>query len=105
MGRFVMKTFARSAFALLVLFAAPCVVNAQTVDIAEFTCKDLMAGPGNDAVFTSVWLSGFYNGKHNNTKIDLKKFKDNADAVVKYCTANPTKTVVQAVDSLLASQK
>ena len=82
------------------------VAQAQvSVDMSKFTCEQLTSGPPGDAIETGVWLSGYYNGQRKNTVLELKQVKQNAEAVVKHCKANPKMTVMQAVDTLLAVKK
>lgn len=76
------------------------VTQAQVaVDMSKFTCEQLLRGTAN-SVEAAVWLSGYYNGLRKNSMLDLGKFKQNADAVVKECAANPKKTVMQTVEAL-----
>jgi len=74
------------------------------VDMAKFTCTQLLSG-SSDAIEAAIWTSGYYNGLHKNTMLDLNAMKHNADAVVAACTSNPKKTVMQTVNGLLAAKK
>ena len=86
--------------AALVL-GTPSNTQAQVmVDMSKLTCEQLTRGTAN-SVESAIWLSGYYNGTRKNTMLDLNQFKQNADAVVKECTANPKNTVMQTVDKLL----
>ena len=76
-----------------------------SVDMSKFTCEQLTSGPPRDAIETGIWFSGYYNGQRKNTVLELKQVKQNAEAVVKHCIANPKMTVMQAVDTLLAVKK
>jgi hypothetical protein len=95
--RTLMKALTYSTVVLSVLVIEVGHLRAETVDMSKYTCQQLTGGPLEDAVQTAVWLSGFYNGRRNNTKIDLKKFQERADAVVTYCKANPSTTIMKAV--------
>ena len=95
-------------FCSAVLFAvaiAPASQAQVTIDIAKVTCEQLVGGPIEDAVATGLWLSGYYNGKLNNTQVDLNQLRMNADAVVKHCAQNPKMTVMQAIEMTVATKK
>ncbi|MBX9825412.1 MAG: HdeA family protein [Xanthobacteraceae bacterium] len=78
--------------------AAPA--RAQTIiDVSKVTCEQFLTASPN-AVEVGIWLSGYYNGLRKNTQLNLNQFKKNADAVVAECRADPTKTVMQAVEKL-----
>jgi hypothetical protein len=58
----------------LFLFAQIPTMQAQeTLDVAKITCEEFMmeqlALPSRDVV---LWLSGYYNGKRNNTIVELQ---------------------------------
>ena len=78
--------------------------HAQTVDMSKFTCQEMLTGTA-DSTETAIWLSGYYNGMHKNTKLNLGQFKHNAEVVMDECRSNPKKTVMQAVDKLLSHIK
>jgi len=80
-------------------------VQAQGVtDMAKLTCAQLLEGSAN-AIESVVWLSGYYNGLHKNTKLDLNQFQKNADAVIAECKNDPKKTVMQIVNAMLSRKK
>ena len=58
-----------------------------------------------DAIDAAVWTSGYYNGMHKNTKLDLENMKHNAEVIVAACKENPKKTVMQMVNEMLAAGK
>ena len=60
---------------------------------------------GPDAIEAAIWISGYYNGLHKNTKLDLNNMKHNAELVVAECKDNPKKTVMQAIDGMIAAGK
>ena len=80
-------------------------VQAQGVtDMAKLTCAQLLEGSAN-AIESVVWLSGYYNGLHKNTKLDLNQFQKNADAVIAECRKDPRKTVMQTVNTMMSGKK
>ena len=101
-----MKTCKLFAFSTLFILAIVPSVQAQaTMDMSKVTCAQIIGGPVDDAIATAIWFSGYYNGKRNNTNVNLHQFRANADVVVKHCQQNPKMTVMQAVDSLRGSAK
>jgi HdeA/HdeB family len=74
------------------------------VDMSKVTCAQLLDGSA-DSLEESIWLSGYYNGLHKNTKLNLSQFKHNAELVVNECRANPKKTVMQTINALLHKKK
>jgi HdeA/HdeB family len=94
-----------SIYSVLIAAAMVSTTRAQVmVDMSKFTCDQLMSG-SPDAVEAAIWTSGYYNGLHKNTMLDMNAMKHNADAVVAACKSNPKKTVMQTVNGLLAAKK
>ena len=80
-------------------------IQAQVmVDMSKFTCAQLLSGDP-DAIEAAVWLSGYYNGKRNNTMLDMTILKHNSEAAIAACKNDPNKTMMQTVKSLLAGGK
>jgi acid stress chaperone HdeB len=52
-----------------------------------------------------MWLSGYYHGKHNNTIVQPQTLKQNEEKVYSYCSRHSDTTVMDAVESMLASDK
>ena len=78
--------------------------QAEMMDMSKFTCNQLLSGSPN-AIEAAIWTSGYYNGLHKNTKLDLAVMKHNAEMVMAACKDNPKKTVMQTVDTLLSGGK
>lgn len=68
-------------------------------DMSKLTCAQLLEGSA-DSTEAAIWLSGYYNGLHKNTKLDLGAFMKNAKAVVDECHSNPKKTVMHTIDGM-----
>ncbi len=91
-----------AACSLAASFAMIGAAKAQaTVDMSKVTCEQLLTASPN-AVDAAVWLSGYYNGLHKNTMLDLNQFKKNAETVVAECRADSKKTVMGAVEALMS---
>jgi acid stress chaperone HdeB len=71
------------------------------IDVAKLSCKDFMVPtfilPDNIA----YWLSGFYNGKHGNTVIDIVGLQDYVNKVELYCSNHQDETVMKAAENVV----
>jgi hypothetical protein len=52
-----------------------------------------------------MWLSGYYNGKRNNTIIDPDAVKKNEEKVNSYCYGHREATVMDAAKNVLGFDK
>ena len=78
--------------------------NAQVMlDTSKITCEQLLSAAPT-AIDAAIWLSGYYNGLHKNTMLDLNQFKRNAEVVVHECQGSPKKAVMETVDGLMAKK-
>jgi acid stress chaperone HdeB len=89
---------------VLVTLAAPVSQAQLTVDLAKITCKQYPLMKVNPD-YIALWLSGYYNGKRDNTVIDIERLKETAKKVKRECLYNNQGTVMQAVEKLLSSEK
>lgn len=100
------KTFL-TVFAAGLLCLAPAVqaAPAADLDLSKFTCKELLedAKRGPEII---VWAEGYINGTKNDEvavieedfSLQLNKHID------EYCTANPEKTVMQAMQAMKTAE-
>ncbi|MFL5094748.1 MAG: HdeA/HdeB family chaperone [Xanthobacteraceae bacterium] len=88
---------------VLGLSAAPAARAQVTVDISKITCEQYILYKITDPDRIIFWLSGYYNGKRNNTVIDTHAFEDSVNKVRNFCRANFKATLMQAVEKLFAS--
>jgi acid stress chaperone HdeB len=72
----------------------------ETIDMAEFKCSDLTRVYLEQFLVIDAWLSGYYHGKSGRTVIDRKLAAENTRKVVQFCKANPSVTVMQAIERL-----
>jgi acid stress chaperone HdeB len=88
--------------AVLLAWAA----QAQTtIDVSKISCNQLVTAKVASPDYIAIWLSGFYNGKRNNTIIDVQQLQDNAQKVRTYCLYNGKGTVMEAVEKVLSREK
>jgi hypothetical protein len=93
-----------SLFGASLVLAMNTATQAEVMDMSKFTCKELLSG-SPDATEAAIWTSGYYNGLHKNTKLDLTSMKHNAAMVMAACKDNPKNTVMQTVNTLLSGEK
>lgn len=97
----------RSAvFALmLAAFAIKPAAAQVTVDVAKITCEQYVLYKIADPREIAMWLSGFYNGKRNNTILDPTKLNEQAEKLKNFCIINGKMTVMDAVAKVILSAK
>jgi acid stress chaperone HdeB len=101
-----MKTSKLVASGLLIALLSPASTRAQvTIDVSKITCDQFNLYKVTDPRNIAIWLSGYYNGKRDNTVIDTQAFADNYDKLRTHCTRNPNRTVLQAVEILFGLPK
>jgi hypothetical protein len=61
-----------------------------------------LASPSHDVV---LWLSGYYNGKRNNTIIEPLTINKNEEKINSYCYQHRETTVMDAVKNVLGFDK
>ena len=93
------------AGALLCLAAAPA-AHAQTmVDVSKITCEQFLLYKITNPNNIAIWISGYYNGKRNNTVLDVQEMQAHVEKVKDYCVKNYNTTVMQAVETVLIDKK
>lgn len=97
------------AFLLATLIPPLCrSAEAQlTIDIAKITCRqylfDRTISP--EAPRVAAWLSGYFNGRRNDTTIDIGAMRANQDKVEDYCRLNLDTTLIDAAKKSLRIDK
>ena len=76
-----------------------------TVDVSKITCEQLLTQKPVPAKYVVLWLSGYYNGKRNNTIIEPEALDENENKVDFYCNFHRGMTVMDAVKSVLGLDK
>jgi acid stress chaperone HdeB len=75
------------------------------LDVSKITCDQLLMGKPVPSKYTVLWLSGYYNGKLNNTIIDPDVMSKNDQKVESYCDQHRDMTVMDAVKNVLGAEK
>jgi hypothetical protein len=85
--------------AAAVLLTGP--VRAEVVDMAAITCGELLDMKSDDAGTILVWVHGYFGGKNDDTKFDLKAFENAAKEIGMYCAKNKKVTLISAAKEVL----
>ena len=76
-----------------------------TVDVSKITCDQVLMEKPVPAKYIVLWLSGYYNGKRNNTIIEPEAMDKNEEKVDYYCNFHREMTVMDAVKNVLGLDK
>ena len=91
---------------VLFAFATAPVAHAQTmIDVSKITCEQFLLYKITNPNNIALWISGYYNGKRNNTVLDVQDMQKHVENVKDYCVKNYNTTVMQAVETLFANKK
>jgi acid stress chaperone HdeB len=92
------------ALSFIAFTASPA--HAQvTVDVSKITCEQFILFTVADPHDIAVWLSGYYNGKRNNTVLDTQELREHGKKVMDYCEVNLKSTVMDAVEKVLGVKR
>ena len=89
----------------LVAFAILPAGAQVTIDVSKITCEQYVLFTVADPRDIAMWLSGYYNGKRNNTVLDTQEFREHARKVMDYCQLNLKATVMEAVEKVVGVRK
>ena len=76
-----------------------------TTDVSKITCDQYLKDEITFSQNIVSWLSGYYNGKRNNTVIELDAVKMNDQKFYQYCRQHREMTVMDAVKDVLGFDK
>ena len=91
--------------ALVMLVQIPTSRAQVSVDMAKITCGQFLVDEIAPSEYVAMWLSGYYNGKRNNTIIESGTMIKNAQKVSEYCYQNRDVTVMDVVKKVLGLDK
>src|SRR3974390_1945293 len=75
------------------------------LDVSKISCEDYFMDKITFSQYVVMWLSGYYNGKRNNTIIDPDTVKKDEEKVNLYCYQHREVTVMDAVKDVLGFDK
>jgi HdeA/HdeB family len=92
---------------LLMLLAAPAARAQIKVDFAKITCRQYLLDRNFSpkAPMIANWLSGYFNGRNNNTVVDIGAMAANKDKVEDYCRLHQDLTLIDAAKAALGLGK
>ena len=91
--------------ALLMFVSIPASQAQETLDVSKITCEDYFMDKITFSQYVVMWLSGYYNGKRNNTIIEPEAMDKNEQKVDFYCNYHREMTVMDAVKNVLGLDK
>jgi hypothetical protein len=77
----------------------------QVVDVSLITCGEFGRMPLLQALVLVGWVGGFYDGRKNDTKVELLAFVDMAERVISLCRDNESMRLMALVDQELRSEQ
>ncbi|ODS00673.1 hypothetical protein AUC68_13805 [Methyloceanibacter methanicus] len=76
--------------------------GAQVVlDVSQLTCGQFARHKVADPKLIAAWLSGFQNGKSDDTLVDTEKLDADTDKLRTFCFSNPDMPVMEAVEKIV----
>jgi acid stress chaperone HdeB len=100
-----MKVRFLTAAALLVGLMPVASKGQVAVDVAKITCKQFLLDTVAPTKSVTMWLSGYYHGKHGGTVVDFATLPREADKVEDYCRLHLDTPVMEAVEAALGVSK
>ena len=101
-----MRVFGIAGLAMAGALITALPLHAQTtIDVSKITCEQWLAFKVADPNSIALWLSGYYNGKRDNTVVEVQAFKDDIEKLKKFCIRNPTTPVMKAVETRIIQDK
>ena len=86
---------------VLVVFSISTAQAQVTLDVSKITCEQYYLAKVVHPNTVAIWLSGFHNGKLNNTVLDVERVKASAYKIRSYCRDNFQTTMMEAVEKVL----
>ena len=90
---------------LIFATAVPMARAQVTLDVAKISCEQFTGYKITNPQNIAVWLSGYYNGKRDNTVLDTQNLVTNAKKLRDYCIRNRQTPVMHAVETLFDKDK
>lgn len=107
-GRNILKMSARLMLTAITLIALHSSAQASfMVDMTKITChRAFFIGK---TVLSSrsiaLWLSGYYNGQHSTSLVDMTTLEQQATRIIGYCRAHRDETLAKAIQAALGKNQ
>jgi acid stress chaperone HdeB len=90
--------YIRPALVALCLMALPA--HAETIDVGQATCKDVLELKNDELTSLLMWTHGYFGGQANDTTIDFKAFEEAGKVIGEYCGKNPDANWLESIEKL-----
>jgi acid stress chaperone HdeB len=91
---------------LISVVTVPPAKAQMTLDVSKITCRQFLLGKvGASTRSIANWLNGYYNGKRDNTVIEVGSMRKNEREVERYCRKNSDTNVMDAAKQALGVEK
>jgi acid stress chaperone HdeB len=87
------------AASLLVLGSAAA-ASAETIDIANATCKEVIELKQDDLAAIMMWTHGYFGGKAGDTSINFEEFAKAGEVIGEACAKDPEAKWLEKIESL-----
>jgi len=87
------------------IFPCPQGKAQVTIDAAKITCDQYVGMKITDYRYIALWLSGYFNGKRDNTLVDPQKLAADEEKLYQYCLGKPDVLVFKAAGDLFGKDK
>ena len=92
-----LRTLGLALVGALAFASVTAPARAEVMDMAAVPCNDLISGSADDAGIIIIWMHGYFSGKTDDTKIDMKALEKDAERIGKYCGEHKNVTVLTAI--------
>jgi hypothetical protein len=94
-----------SAGLILALEVVPAARAQITLDVSKITCEQYNGYKITNPQNIAIWVSGYYHGKRGDVTLETQRLVENARKLRDYCRRNPQTLVMQAVETLFATER
>ena len=101
-----MRAFGLTEIGITAALSAAVPAQAQTtIDVSKITCEQWLAFKVADPDHIALWLSGYFNGRRENTVVEVQSFKENIQNVKELCIRNPNMLIMKAIENRIQGKK
>ena len=90
---------------VILIMSMPPAKAQVTLDVSKITCRQFLLGKvGASTRSVANWLSGYYNGKRDNTVIEIGSMRKNEYALERHCRQHSEMNVMDAAKEALGAK-